>query len=698
MTPAAPSPDRLRTLPARRGLLTVQAVLPAVLLAMLPAVLLGMLLPWSAAAAQDFFPPPRLTEAQAAYHGELVRRAEASRLWERRYWHLLLHYRRNRLLPGVRSEADGLGFFLGRHGKVNPREELEATLARFFETAALPPGNMTAQCTFPARYHWLEQQLGFDAQRLPEQDCPRFQAWRASLDPGSVTLVYASYYFNVPASMFGHTLLRLDRKDRAEGERLLDYGVNYAAYTDPNDTAVAYAVKGLAGGYKGRFSLLPYYIKVRSYNDIENRDLWEYRLDFTPEQIDRLLLHTWEMGSTEFDYFFFDENCSYHLLSLLEAGNPALHLTDRFTASVLPVDTLRAVLRQPGLVSAVTYRPSRSSQMQHKMSFLSPEQRRLVPELADDPGLLESPAFTGLPERERALILESVADFHLLKSADSPEARQAVQPRLRPVLLARSRLHADLSGLGEPPAPPRAEEGHEASRIELGAGADRDRNAFVDVSLRPVMQDLMGDETGYPPNSEVLVFALRLRAEEVPPPPPLPSPPGGGEAPAPDKKLRLERLHLAKVVSLFPWTELERTFSWQFRVGWERTREGGLDCDPCVPFWVDGGIGMALQADWPGRTVVFSMLEPRLQFGPMFQRDYRFGVGLSLGVLVELGSRWRVGLIGRSTEYVAGEEQTTVGEASLVQRITLGRNADLRLEWNGTERYREGRLALGWYF
>jgi len=41
---------------------------------------------------------------------------------------------------------------------------------------------------------------------------------------------------------------------------------------------------------------MPYYLKVREYNDMENRDVWEYELNLSPEEIDRLLMHTGSSG------------------------------------------------------------------------------------------------------------------------------------------------------------------------------------------------------------------------------------------------------------------------------------------------------------------------------------------------------------------------------------------------------------------
>lgn len=659
------------------------------------AVLAGVVWPGAAARAQQagYLPPIHLTPQQQAYHRELMAEAIAKRLWEQRYWHILLHYQRNFPLPGYISQADGPGFFMSLHGKVNPRDEMSATLARFFMKAILPPGKMTAQCTFPARYDWLKEQLHFDPRRLPEQDCPRFKRWRASLDPGSVTLVFASYYFNVPASMFGHTLLRFDKKNRSEGVRLLDYGVSYAAYTNPDDSGLSYAIKGLAGGYRGQFSLLPYYMKVREYNDIENRDIWEYRLNFTQKQIDRILMHTWEMGSTYFDYYFLTENCSYQVLYLLEAGNPKLHLTDQFHLFVLPVDTIRAIMAQPGLVKSVTYRPSRSTQMQYKMSFLSSSEQDLVLDVVDDPSVIEKPRFADLPAHDRALILECAADRLQLLAADSPEARTKVAPRLHQVLLARSHLAVSLSDIGQPKPPPRAESGHLPSRVELGVGTSGgpgQHNGFADFEIQPGMHDLMADERGYPPNSTVQVANLRLRAEQVP----QPRAPDGSQPP-PETKLRLEHLKLLTIVSVFPWTKLQHTYSWRVHAGWQRLHEPGLPCDPCTPFWLDGGGGIAFQSNALTRTVVFSMAQPTLQVGHMFQHGYRFGVDLSLGVLVNVGERWRLGLIGHRTRFFAGDAVKEVGRATLVQRFTLSRNTDLRLEWTGENRYREARLAFG---
>ena len=248
--------------------------------------------------------------------------------------------------------------------------------------------------------------LSIDDSRLPPLPCERFHNWYHELNPQSITLVFPSAYMNNPSSMFGHTLLRIDQKGQTEQTRILAYTINYAADV-PRDEGVSFAVKGIFGGYKGYFSTVPYYLKVREYRDIENRDIWEYRLNLTDDQVRRMLMHAWELGNAYFDYFFFKENCSYHLLSLLEVANPDWHLTDEFLIWTVPVDTIRLLTRQPGLVGEIVYRPARSTQIKQKREHLSQEEQRRLQSITKDAGAIKSDEFTHLAPQRQALVLDS---------------------------------------------------------------------------------------------------------------------------------------------------------------------------------------------------------------------------------------------------------------------------------------------------
>ena len=65
--------------------------------------------------------------------------------------------------------------------------------------------------------------------KLPVIPCERFDQWIAELNADSITLIFASAFLGNPASMFGHTFLRIDQEGQTEQTRLLAYTINYAA-------------------------------------------------------------------------------------------------------------------------------------------------------------------------------------------------------------------------------------------------------------------------------------------------------------------------------------------------------------------------------------------------------------------------------------------------------------------------------------
>ncbi len=264
-------------------------------------------------------------------------------------WRSLLHYQRT--CSGLESEADGPGFFLAPDGRQDPRAELVADIHAFFGPAApaSDPPPEHPQCRFPARYFWLKQRLGLSDKEAPGQACPGFQTWRETLGASGVTFIYAASYINNPASMFGHSFLRLDRRTAGVRTPVLSYTVNFSAVPTTSNPFV-YTMMGVFGGFQGAFDTVPYYLKIREYGSMEHRDLWEFELSLAPEEVDFLVMHAWELGQTWFDYYYFDENCSYQILALLTVVRPEIGFPDNSPTVVFPLDTLRILQSVPGLV------------------------------------------------------------------------------------------------------------------------------------------------------------------------------------------------------------------------------------------------------------------------------------------------------------------------------------------------------------
>lgn len=609
-----------------------------------------------------------------AYLVELIRLAGEARLAEQRYWHLLLHYREN-LGEGYTSEADDPGFFMAPTGKTDPQAELEATLAKFFSDELVGRSRQPAQCAFVARYHWLKSELAFDDHRLPPQACERFQSWFAEMNAQSITLIFAAAFLNNPSSMFGHTFLRLDQKGQTEQTRLLAYTINYAAEVT-TENEFAFAILGMFGGFKGYFSTIPYYIKVQEYRDFENRDIWEYRLNLSSEQITRMLMHAWELGNAYFDYFFFKENCSYHILSLLEVADPRLHLTDQFVFWTVPADTVRTITQQSDLVGEIAYRPARSTQIRRKRELLSESEDRVFQRLIDNPGVTESEEFISLRPERQAFLLDLATDYLRYRSATGSEGAAPYRDRQRALLVTRSQIKIQSENTPIAPFTERPELGHQTSRVGLGGGWRQDE-FFEELSVRAGYHNLLDPDTGYTPGAQIELMSFSLRHYDK------------------RDQSRLERFKLADIVSLTPMDALFKSPSWKISAGYETVNR--QDCRYCGNANLNGGIGTTVETHWLRHEMYFAFAELDANYSHAFEQNHRAGGGGTIGILADLTERWKVLLSTTYLRYPVGEDSDD-WRVSFQQRFTVQKDLALRLEFNHREHDNDVLVSMQVYF
>jgi len=586
------------------------------------------------------------------YADELVERAKQQRLAERAEWRKLVHYVRNPVSPGMHSQVDSPSFFIAPGGKQDPRAELEATLRSFFAQASAPDDDHP-QCRFAARRAWLDAELGFDERRLERRDCRRYREWRAAIDASQLTLVFASAYIQNPGSMYGHTLLRVDAADQDERTRLLAYTISFAAGTDET-TGFIYALKGLVGAYRGVFTMLPYYLKVREYSDLEHRDLWEYALDLNAGEIERVLAHAWEMLPVYFDYFFFDENCAYHLLGLLQVARPDLELTAQFPLWALPVDSVRALTERAGLVRKIVYRPSSSTIMAERIALLRPQERSMARDLALGTLSPADPSLRALPVERAAAVVETGYDY-LNRRRTAGDSKVADGSALAHALLvARSEIDAPSQ---TPPVTPgaRPDQGHRTSRFAAGAG-ERDHKGFAELGLRPTYHDLLDDDSGYVGGAQIEFFHLRARAYE-------------------GDDMRVESFVPFAVSSLLPRDDFFQPRSWRLAAGWQRTLTKS-GAEPLAA-GAEGGMGGAWAV--ARRVLLYASLEGALRVHSDFEDHYTFGAGARLGTVLDPAPSWRIHLYAQQLGSFLGE-RTDPGAVVMEQRLTLARDVALRLD------------------
>lgn len=622
-----------------------------------------------------------------AYLVELINKSVQAKLADEREWHLLLHYREN-LFGGYTSEQDDQGFFMSSDGKTDPQAELDATLKQFFSDEFIGRSKQPAQCAFIARYEWLRNQLHFDETRLPPQPCERFERWFADFDVESVSLIFASGFMNNPSSTFGHTFLRVDQRGQTDQTRILAYTINYAAELPPN-TGPEYAVKGIFGGYHGYFSTIPYYLKVQEYGDIEDRDLWEYKLNFTPDQLRRLLTHAWEMGNAYFDYFFFKENCSYHILSLVEFADPSLHLTDRFALYTMPTDTIRRLMEKPDAASSVVYRPSRGTSVRKKRALLPDQEYKWLRSMIAAPSSAKDPGFLALPPQRQVAVLDIASDYLLLKSSGEGLNNNPYQKRNRELLLKRSLLKVQPENVAISPFTNRPDSGHGTSRASVGVGW-RNKQLYEEYAIRAAYHDLLDPEKGYTPDAQIEALSLAVRQY---------SPTSWQDSSfaknLSDTQIRIERFTLLNMISLSPMDGLFHAPSWKFGLGMNTIRHN--NCRLCSNGYLNGGIGGSIESHWLKRELFFAFAEAEANYSSAYEERHRIGGGGTAGMLADLTDRWKMLVSGTYLRYPLGNKgddfRWTVG-----QRVALLQNLALRLDYNHRDRDNDVTFSVHAYF
>ena len=590
--------------------------------------------------------------AEGSYLEELESDAKKYDLAHDDTWFSLLHYARHYLGLINQGEVDDGNFYIGPNGKRDPQAELNATLESFFRTDV--SSDEHPQCRFVARYAWLKSRLNFDPKKLVEQRCRRYEEWVQALNPGRITLVFPASYLNNPSSMFGHTLLRIDPKGQ-KNERLTSYGVNYGANTDEHQ-GLLFALKGMFGGYGGGFSIAPYYIQVADYSDIENRDIWEYELNFTKEEITKLVAHLWELRGASFDYYFFDENCSYHLLSLLENARPEVRLRKKMPVWVIPVDSIRAVLEADKtaakpLLNKAVFRASSKKVLDSRFANLTKTEKEIAKDLGEhkEGALSELNDFN---DEEKSKVLEAGADLLSYRFNKKPELIETQANYQYQLLNERSKL-----GVADEkyniPVPPRPDLGHETNRVSFNLGTEN-RKSFYELAYRPAYHDLLDYEPGYAKGAQLEFFGFKFRQLE-------------GE------QLKLEKLDLLNILSLSPWDEIFKGFSWNVSTGFQRYRFG--DDERYLAYNFDVGGGITLEPI--DGIKVFALVGPKVFWGEQLEKHFDLGVGPTIGVQFSVSDDLRLLVEGGGGEYFVGSEFRSY-KASAELRYAIDKNLAVR--------------------
>jgi hypothetical protein len=585
-------------------------------------------------------------------------KADMLNLWNERYWHLLLH------MPSNESEIDDARFFLAPNGKTDAKQELEATIDAFYNEKFFDD-NATA-CRFPARYAWLKERL--ELTDLPQVTCHEYDTILKRLSPTSATLVFPAAHVNSPASMFGHTFLRINS---SYNSKLLSYAINYAADANPDETnAISFAINGLFGGYFGKYSLLPYYDKLKEYRDTESRDIWEYDLTLTKEETLQMVRHIWELNGTHSYYYFFTENCSYNMLWLIEIARPDIHLREHFSLQVIPLESVHAT-KAENLIESSTYRAS-------KRSLLLEYEKQIEPQYLDIPKSflnksLELTTFMSdgtISQEQKILILEASIEFLEYSYSKSDMQKEEYISLFHE--LSKQRASLGLTQALEVTTPPNPVDSHRAIRAVVSSGV-KEKHGISSLGIRPAYHDLLDSNYGFLRGTQIEFLDILLSHTQ--------------------KKTQVEKATILSITSLTQKSTFINNFSWRTKIGWDNRY---INDKPY--FSTSVGIGLSYGNDY-GYTYGF--------IDPLFymRGDFISGIGASVGFVFDGLDFANTNLEITHRIYDDAKESTLVDltqsfRTSQNTQLQLSARFDAKYEESNEEKYNEQtyRVAFNYYF
>jgi hypothetical protein len=618
-----------------------------------------------------------------------VARARALGLARSVAWRRLVLYR-PRAGGGWSSQVDGADFFLAARGARDPAAELEATLLAFFVPPLPGDEDKHAFCMFPARRMWLESALHFTADLLRPPACPALERYVAEMDAESASFVFASNFIENPVSAFGHTLLHIRKKGTpaaANAEELQqavdrrDHGLDYTAVVD-TDNALLYVVKGLGGLFPGTFRFRTYDAMLRDYGGYETRDLWEYELTLTAEEVERLVMHLWELAHATIHYAYLTENCSYHILAAIDAAAPRLRLVEQVKPDVMPLDTVKAVFDAPGLVRGVVYRPSVRSVFRASLARLDARERDLVD------GLLvsaDAPLPSDLPEARAALVLDTAKlalDVRFAATMTDGKDQAALRARRRLVERRRAIDGAPaVDAIARAPRDKEPHRGHGSMRVLLGTGMTSPYGTgFATFGYRLALHDLLDPPDGEPELLQLQFVDTRVRYDHG------------------RQKLTLDTLTFTELLTLAPLRSFEHKLSWRVRAYGMRLHDRAAP--DAFAHGLDGAVGASLgSAD--DHVVAFLMADA--YFGLSGDVDGVAGSVVRVGVGPLAGLRLRlpadtIGLVTATTSYLPGQSLATTFDVRASLRTRLGTQVAMGLEGAAQPRALELLLGTFLYF
>lgn len=505
--------------------------------------------------------------AQEIFTQKLKQQALELHLADDPVWHKIILFKRH---AEVTSKDFYLSDLSAHHlKKITPQIELNASIDALHENASLI-------CKYPARYYWLSRRLtGMSTTAL--ERCKELPSVRQD-----VRMLLVSGYLKNPVSTFGHVLITIGTED--ERQNLLDNAYNFGAVIPNGENSLNYLAKGLSGNYDSRFASSQFFKQDIVYAKTEQRDIWAYTLNLTPEQKALFIYHLKEVQLHTFDYYFIKQNCAYRsgeLLELISDIKTTSHIAPWYAPEYIfdQIEEYRKL--HPEFIKSVEYLPSDQNKLYFtfaKMSVAMQDEINHYIKTADLKRIEQ------LPEYDQAKVLDFLIAYLNLKRIGNDKPQYQTKNQVQKKILIQKRIQLPVNDKAQADMPVRSSSalGEKPSKLGFGVGNDQ---AVLNFTV--FNKDMLSSYSNIHSEFKMLDFSWQIK----------------------DQKISLQSADFIKILKIEDLVQQlagERKMSWELALGAKQDIFSGELHRPYAR------AGMGAGYDFSANLIGYSMLSAEL--------------------------------------------------------------------------------------
>jgi hypothetical protein len=380
--------------------------------------------------------------------------------------------------------------------------------------------------------------------------------------------------------------------------------------------------------------------------------------------------HIWEIRNSRSIYYFFNRNCSYEVLWLVEIARPSVELRHRFFYQIIPFETIHA-MQKANLLESSHYRPSKRSIIEAYKNVLDFQQIQMAKQLYQNKlSLKEFLQNNTLSLDKKRYILEVSIELLQYYYQKNEISKETYLERFHNLTSARATLGKTKKVT--PKQPPNPLSGHRANRLTLGGGAIEENEALF-FGYRPAYHDLEDAPLGFlrGVQTEFFNFDFSLTKE----------------------KFRVEKATMIAVSSIAQIDSFFTPFSWRATLGWDTN-----SLEDKSRLHVDIGFGSSVGNDY-GYAYLLTNLYA------YDNKVANFAAGVSAGVVIDGFGKYTNTLMEYTYRFYDNKEGQHL--IDIAQNFRISQNTAIKLKYTYKNKYSTDDVAshqqyfmvLGsWYF